>query len=60
MYQQAFARSPSSEETAAAIAFLDQQAAEYGLSAEQSKTDERVWTDLGHVLFNVKEFVFVR
>ena len=60
MYQQAFARSPSSEEAAAAIAFMGQQAAEYGLSADQAKTDERVWTDLGHVLFNVKEFVFVR
>jgi hypothetical protein len=60
MNQQAFGRGPTSDETAAALAFLDQQAAEYGLSADQAKADERVWADLGHVLYNVKEFVFVR
>jgi len=60
MYQQAFGRDPTSEEKTKAIAFLTQQGAEYGLSAEQSKADERPWTDLCHVMFNVKEFVFVR
>ena len=42
-------------ETAAATMFLDDQAREYGCSAN----DERVWADLAHVLFNVKEFVLV-
>jgi hypothetical protein len=59
MYLEAFSREPTGEETAAAMAFLEQQAGEYGLSAEQVKGDERVWADVGHVIFNVKEFVFV-
>ena len=59
MYLEAFAREPSASETAAALAFLDSQSHEYGLSAEQAQTDERVWADLCHVIFNVKEFVFV-
>ena len=58
MYAEAFSRQPTPEETAAAISFLESQAREYGLSA--AGTDERVWADLGHVLYNVKEFVVLR
>ena len=37
--------------------FLDQQAARYpGSTAE----DTRVWADLAHVIFNSKEFIFLR
>ena len=60
MYLQAFGREPTSDETSQALAFLTQQGAEYGLSAEQSQADERTWSDLCHVMYNVKEFVFVR
>jgi len=59
MYLAAFARPPSAAETAAALAFLDQQAKEIGLTPAQAQSDPRVWSDLAHVLFNVKEFVFV-
>ncbi len=58
MYAEAFSREPTAEETSAALAFLDSQAREYGLST--AGTDERVWADLGHVLINVKEFVVIR
>ena len=51
MYETAFARPPDPAEVAEARAFLAQQPA--GSAALQS------WTDLCHVLFNVKEFVFV-
>jgi hypothetical protein len=51
-------REPTAEETSAALAFLDSQSQEYSLSA--AGTDERVWADLGHVLYNVKEFVVLR
>jgi hypothetical protein len=57
MYAQAFSREPTPEETAATISFLESQAREYGLSA--AANEDRVWADLAHVLFNVKEFVFV-
>jgi len=60
MYQQAFARAAIAREVEASLAFLEGQGAQYNLSAQQSLTDQRVWNDLAHVLFNAKEFVFVR
>lgn len=60
MYLTAFGREPSADETAKALAFLDQQAGEYALSAQRATSDERVWADLAHVLFNVKGFVLVQ
>jgi hypothetical protein len=48
LYVTAFARAPQAEEMAAALQFLK----EY---PDQSKA----WTDLCHVLINVKEFIFV-
>ena len=59
MYQEAFARKPTEAERAAALEFLDQQGAEYRLPAEQARRDARVWSDLGHVLVNVKEFIYL-
>lgn len=55
MYHAAFGRGPNDAETTAASEFLATQADE----RECTPNDERVWTDLGHVLFNVKEFVLV-
>jgi hypothetical protein len=42
-----------------ALEFLRQQAASYGANESEYLRDERVWTDLCHVAFNLKEFVFV-
>jgi hypothetical protein len=58
MYSEAFSREATDQEIAAGMAFLEQQAREYGL-ASGANQDERVWADLAHVLFNVKEFVLV-
>jgi hypothetical protein len=55
MYVAAFARQPIDNERRAASAFLDEQAQLYGCNT----TDVRVWTDLAHVLMNVKEFIYV-
>jgi hypothetical protein len=60
MYRAAFSRGPSDEELAQALAFLQTQAGEHGLRGDGPPTDPRVWADLAHVLFNVKEFVFVQ
>lgn len=59
MYLAAFGRPPNPAETAAATGFLQQQGAAYNLDPEKRLADERVWADLGHVLFNVKEFIFI-
>jgi hypothetical protein len=55
LYEAAFGRLPRAQERNAALAFLDSQSHAYGGPA-----DERSWSDLCHVLFNVKEFLFVR
>jgi hypothetical protein len=54
MYLMAFGRPPTDGELKDAQDFLTEQAKEYGKA-----DDSRAWADLCHVLFNVKEFVFV-
>lgn len=56
MYREAFARPPEPDELDAALAFLDEQAQRY---AGCGPDDARPWSDLAHVLVNVKEFVFL-
>ncbi len=52
MYESAFARPPMELELTACVDFLEHQ------TAAQSR-EEDAWTNLAHVLFNVKEFIFV-
>lgn len=59
IYRVAFGRGASAEELKKAVEFLKVQAGEYGLSGEAGLKDVRVWADFCHVVFNVKEFVFV-
>ena len=59
MYGAAFSRPPGAAELADALQFLRQQGAAYGLAETAGIEDQRVWADFAHVLFNVKEFVFV-
>ena len=58
LYLAAFARPPSREEVNEALAFLDRQTAVHGVNSNVSDGAE-AWADLCHVLFNVKEFVFL-
>lgn len=60
LYLTAYARPATSEETAAALAFLEQQALELGISGPAATIDVRVWADLCHVLINAKEFIFIK
>ncbi len=55
MYIAALGRSPDAEELNEAKAFVDAQQTEYG-----PKDEVRAWTDLAHVIFNLKEFIFIR
>jgi hypothetical protein len=53
MFLAAFSRHPTAEERTGAMAFLDE-------SRKARPGDmARPWTDLAHVLFNVKEFIFI-
>jgi hypothetical protein len=49
MYESAFTRSPAETELTACAEFLQRQPAD----------NLEAWTELAHVLFNVKEFIFV-
>jgi len=55
LYQTAFARPPTADELSSAIDFLQEQSLRHGGGSD----DVRVWTDLCHVLMNVKEFIFI-
>jgi hypothetical protein len=56
VYETAFARPPEAVELETALAFLETQGAAY-----PEKLRERfAWRDLCHVLYNTKEFLFVR
>ncbi len=59
LYERAFARPPRDDELTDGLEFLEQQAASYG-AGDRWQTDQQAWSDLCHVLFNVKEFVFVK
>ncbi|WP_337173464.1 PSD1 and planctomycete cytochrome C domain-containing protein [Paludisphaera sp.] len=49
LYQEAFARPPTADESARCLAFL----------ADRPAGAEGAWAELAHALFNVKEFVYV-
>ncbi len=55
IYESALSRPPTAPERAKLAAFITEQAKVYGASAD----DVRVWTDVCHVMFNMKEFVFL-
>jgi hypothetical protein len=54
MMERAFGRPPTEGETTDAMDFLQEQARLHG-----AREDQRAWADLAHVLFNVKEFIFI-
>lgn len=56
IYQSALGRPPSDQETRLATEFIAQQAKELGID----KNEPRVWADFCHVIFNVKEFIYIK
>jgi hypothetical protein len=57
MFLRAYGRLPDSTDRAQIFEFLERQAARYpGARPDES----RVWADVAHVIFNSKEFIFVR
>lgn len=59
IYETALSRQPTTEELVAAVSFLAGQSERLGLPAQSKGAALEPWTDLCHVIFNVKEFIFV-
>jgi hypothetical protein len=55
LYETALGRPPDAGEIAAGLAFVAEQARAYGQGGER-----RAWADMCHVLFNTKEFIYVK
>jgi hypothetical protein len=55
MYREAFGRRPEGDEVRGCVDFLESQVRLDGRSAHGAAA----WTDLAHVLFNMKEFIFL-
>lgn len=60
LFCEAVGRDPEPEERDVLMAFLESQATAYGLEDSALASDQRLWADVCHVLFNVKEFLYVR
>ena len=58
MYLTAFSRLPQPKEIDQVMAFLEQQQHHHGI--DPASNDFRPWADLGHVLFNSSEFIFIQ
>lgn len=60
IYWRALARPPRDDETNSMIELLRSQAEQQGLSFEAASRDPQIWTDICHVMFMLKEFIYVR
>lgn len=58
MYQTAFSRPATDQELADAAEFIKLQQTEYNLPDDRVLADERIWSDLAHVLWNTKPFIY--
>jgi hypothetical protein len=60
MFRGAIGREPTDEETTRWVATIEELAALRGVSANETLSSTEVWTDVAHVLFNTKEFLYDR
>ena len=60
MFLKAFGREPSALEAARAQEYLSTLIAERKTRKHLVLTDHRIWTDLAHALFNLKNFIYVQ
>ena len=59
LFATALGRQPSAQEVQLLVEFLDDQAEAYALPPAARGSDQRLWTDLCHVLINAKEFLYI-
>ncbi|MEA3211898.1 MAG: hypothetical protein QOE70_4955 [Chthoniobacter sp.] len=60
MFATAFARPPTDDETASALAYVEAIAQDRKIPAEQVLAAQPVWQDFAQSLFNLKEFIYLR
>lgn len=60
MYLEAFSRPPTGQELEDATEFVKIQATEMKIDEVAAKNNPEIWKDLCHVMFNVKEFIYLR
>ena len=59
MYLQAFGQPPTERQLQQALKFLNRQAESLEISQDEQNENVDLWRDLCHVLFNVKQFIYV-
>ena len=59
-FHRAFGRKVKESELDALNQFLVAQAELHGLDSENAITDQKLWRDFCHVLFNMKEFIYIK
>jgi hypothetical protein len=60
MFQTALGRSPTDDDLRRWAEAVPQFAAHRGVAADECLNNVAVWTDAAHVIFNLKEFIYVR
>ena len=60
MFQRAFGRPTTPPEMESAKEFLLQQAKERNVVEDQMGNYSEIWADLCHVIFNMKEFIYIK
>ncbi|HIM14635.1 MAG TPA: DUF1553 domain-containing protein, partial [Acidobacteria bacterium] len=59
MFLKALTREPTDEERNRVTEYVRAVAADHGTSSDLLMYGARVWQDVAHSLFNVKEFIFI-
>jgi len=59
MYQMAFGRNAKPDEIATALEFLKRQRNRFADAEKDNHTELESWASLGHVLWNLAEFIYV-
>ena len=59
MYEQAFAREPTKNELQTTMDFVAALQSEHADAADHDTRQQRIWQDVAHAIFCVKEFIYV-
>ncbi len=59
LFVSALGRQPAGSEVQTLVEFIEDQAEAYSIPPVARGSDERLWTDLCHVLINTKEFLYI-
>ena len=59
LYERAFAREPTTEETTATLEYIAELRREHATAGNDSTTQQLIWQDVAHAMFCLKEFIYV-